>query len=199
MSRAKRFGLVTIAIAGVLTLGLARDASAGLINCPAAFITDGTANVTTGTAALATAASLCQHLYPPNNSVIADVSTVNAAGFFGVTTWGVAVPKYDVPNGGALSGTWSIPGANFASYQYMITFKDGNGTNLVSFLLNGLSSSGNWYSPFSNPPFAVNNTKDVSHFSIFQSASRQVPEPSTLALLGLGFGIGVVRLRKKSA
>jgi hypothetical protein len=81
----------------------------------------------------------------------------------------------------------------------MITFKDGANTNLVSFLLNGASSSGNWYSPFSNPPFTVNNTKDVSHFTIFQSAITQVPEPSTLAILGVGLTVATYRRRKKNA
>ena len=170
MSGTKRFALMT-AVAGALIAGLAGEANAALINCPALFTTNGTANVT----------------------------NVNNAAFFGVNTWSVAVAKFDVPNGGGQSGNWSIAGANFSAFQYMITFKDGNGTNLVSFLLNGASSSGKWYSPFSNPPFAVNNTKDVSHFTIFQNAITQVPEPSTLALLGIGLTIATYRRRKKTA
>ena len=194
----KRLALMS-AVAGVLIVGLAGEASAALISCPALFTTNGTAKVTTGTAALTSAASVCQYLTPPNNSLIANVTNVNNAAFFGVNTWAVAVAKFDVPNGGGQTGNWAIAGANFSAFQYMITFKDGNGTNLISFLLNGASSSGKWYSPFTNPPFAVNNTKDVSHFTIFKSAITQVPEPSTLALLGVGLTLATYRRRKKNA
>ena len=195
----KRCGLATAAMAALLTLGLAGDASAALISCPAAFTTNGTANVTTGTVARVSAASLCQYDNQTTNSSIANVATVNASGFFGINTWSVAVAKFDVPNGGGQTGAWSIPGANFSAFQYMITFKDGNGTHLTSFLLNGASSSGAWFSPFSNPPFNVNNTKAVSHFTIFQNGITQVPEPSTLALMGVGFALAIARRRKKNA
>jgi len=197
----KQCGLATAAITALLTLGLAGEASAALISCPAAFTTDGTANVTTGTVARVSAASLCEYLDPPNNSTVANATNVNAAGFFGVNTW--SATAVNQVNANSTTGSWSLAGANFSAFQYMITFKDGSGTNLVSFLLNGASSSGSWFSPFTNPPFTQlngNQTKAVSHFSIFQSAiTQQVPEPSTLALLGVGFAIAMVRRRQKNA
>jgi hypothetical protein len=56
-------------------------------------------------------------------------------------------------NANASSGTWAIPEVDFATYDYMITFKSGADTNLISFTFNELYSSGGWDTPFTEPPF----------------------------------------------
>ena len=54
-------------------------------------------------------------------------------------------------------------------------------------------------SPFANP--ANGNVKDISHLTIYgRGAPQEVPEPATLALLGLGLmGAGMARRRKAQA
>jgi hypothetical protein len=130
---------------------------------------------------------------------------VNAAAFFGFSDWQITtVSQYEPSDGQA--GTWTIPSVDFAQYDYMITFKDGEGTNLISFLFNEEFVSGAWNSPFANPPFnelGLTKVKDVSHFSIFRrdpgggGGGGNVPEPGSLALMGIAMaGIGAMRRRR---
>ena len=196
---------LTSALAGsalVLGLAFAGSASAVTLNaCPAGFTTNGTAKVygIDDLITYPTAADACQYITPPDNSAVANETNVNAAGFFNITTWVVAVAKQDLPSDAGQTGTWAITDANFSLYTYMITFKDGQGTNLTSFRLNGEYSSGGWRTPFVDPPFTgvSSDGKDVSHFTIFRSPSASVPEPATLGMLGLGlFGMAAIRRRK---
>ena len=191
----------------VLALGLAfaGPAAASTITCSDAgalgFTDDGTAKVHNGTDARLTAASQCQIATPitgANPPRTADLDDVNAVGFFGIINWEINTAKVDLetPAGGGQSGDWTITNADFESFTYMITFKDGGNTNLVSFLFNGLYDEGGWNTPFTDPPFtaAGDGSRDVSHFTVFQAAGgtppppppEGIPEPAPIALFGAG-------------
>lgn len=195
------------AVLFVSTLAGAQAAHAALVSCPTSFTTNPTAKVENSGGTL-TAASACQYVTPADNNNVASVANINTAGFFGTNTWQLNGSNLQVGPGGP-SGTWTIAGANFAAFDYMIVFKDGNGTNLTGFLFNELFSNGVWSTPFTDPPFDLpgqSTSHDVSHYTIVQRTGRivppgggEVPEPGILALMGLGMaGFAVARRRPSS-
>jgi hypothetical protein len=108
--------------------------------------------------------------------------------------------------GGKTSGTYSYVGGSPVPSDVILVFKDGDGTNLVAYLLQS-PYGGTYSTPFTNPPFPTNNgaTKDISHISVYyrpgegggDEGGGKVPEPATLALMGLGL-LGMSKLRRKS-
>ena len=176
------------ALSLLVSLATISTAEAALISCPASFVTDPTAKVTS--AGGATAVSDCQYVSPPDNSNVASIANINAAGFFGFTDWAENPGNLQV-SAGTGTGSWSISGANFAQYDYAIVFKDGNDTNLVALLLNELFSSGLWSTPFTDPPFSLaggSDIHDASHYTIVQRdpLGQDVPEPGVLSLIAAG-------------
>jgi hypothetical protein len=177
---------------------------AAFVDCPASFTQNGTAKVHDGAGApVLTAANDCEYITPPDQSNVANETNINAnGGFFGFNDWDIWDAAVSQVGANASSGTWAIPSVDFATYDYMITFKDGSATNLISFKLNELYASGGWNTPFTDPPFSLpgmSPSHDVSHYSISRretDGTTDVPEPGTMVLLGLGFlGLGYIARR----
>lgn len=206
------------AILAVSLSGFGTLAQAALVSCPAAYTANGTAKVAASGPGTLTAASNCQYLTPADNNNVASIAHINSAGFFGTTNWqeNVGNTQIDTPN--QSTGTWSIANFNFASFDYIIVFKDGKDTNLVGFLLNESYSSGVWSTPFTaalTELQGLDKNKDVSHYTIARRASTQppciptpgfpcgeqeVPEPGTLTLLGIGaLGAAFLGRRRRKA
>jgi hypothetical protein len=188
---------------------------AALVTCPEpGFTTEPNAKVEDSTGLIsATVSGKCQYITPENNSNVASINNINAAGFFGGVNWLDNGQTQIVPGGDRLSGNWSIANANFALYAYAIVFKDGNETNLTAFVFNELFSNGVWSSPFTDPPFDLpggSTTHAVSHYTIARTlfsdcpgcgvnpVDVDVPEPASLAVLGMGM-IGLAAARRRRA
>lgn len=155
-----------------------------------------------------------------NDSTSPPVSgyTVNTESFFGENTWQFD-GRFDVSSqtnsseyfnltGSGQSGAYSFIGAD-ESIQFMFVMKDGANTNLVAYLLSTPVALGDndYTTPFTNPPFPLtggSTSRDISHISVYYLSepggpSTGVPEPGTIAILGLGLlGMGLISPRRKS-
>lgn len=180
-----------------MALVLATPSHAALITCPANFTQDGTAKVNDGSVLQLTAADGCQYDNTTTNSTVANITNINSSGFFGFSDWeSNGQDQLGGSGNTGQSGTWDILNVDFDTYDYIIVFKDGEGTYLTAFSFNELFDEGEWLTPFTNPPFAVSGDgHDVSHLTIARRLNEdggpgpgpgQVPEPGTLAVVGAG-------------
>lgn len=96
------------------------------------------------------------------------------------------------------TGTWSFDSSMWDAYANLaIGFKFGTGNKADEWFvysLQDLVSSGNWEF------FNMGGTGGgLSHLVLYANGERTVPEPGTLALLGLGLaGLGFAKRRRKA-
>ncbi|MBD2022590.1 PEP-CTERM sorting domain-containing protein [Leptolyngbya sp. FACHB-36] len=166
--------LATVSMALVTSV----PAHAFTIGCPSSI-----ADNVTGTSGCQYSDSANQDSVSPNRPL-----TVNQEGFFGITNWSFG-GKIGTNSGYAgtqsgQSGSWNLASVFQSSWtDVMLIFKSGNGTTLVGYELKDGVKAGNWTSPFESSLFGGNNTKDVSHISVYYREggnSAAVPEPATI-------------------
>jgi hypothetical protein len=163
----------------------------------------------------------CAILSPLDGKVNDKLSDINTGDFFSITNW-KSDGKYDNLNtssptdtsslfdftGGVQTGEYTYVGPTSQPSEVMFVFKDGDGTNLVAYLLAHPYGHGTYSSPFTKPPFPLEGDSilhDISHISVYyvpgdgsgDTTGGHVPEPATLALMGLGL-LGMSKLRRKS-
>lgn len=201
--------LVTGTVLAATLFGFGNLAHAALASCPASYTAAGTAKVEDDTGTF-NAASNCQYLTPADNNNVASITNINIAGFFGTASWS-SNGQDQIDTTDQSTGSWEIDDVDFATYDYIIVFKDGNDTNLTAFLFNEIYTSGVWSTPFTPDLPGVGQTKDVSHYTIarrtsteciprpgFPCGEQEVPEPGTLTLLGIGaLSAGLLSRRRR--
>ena len=144
---------------------------------------------------------------------------VNADMLHGIDTWeyagkvdfGGMIEAGDVDIGFAIgggtggdvqNGTWSIDANAWSLYSnIMIVIKGGAGgntqTTYVGYLLDGVSTSGTYTTPFFNP--ANMNPKDISHITAYVATPVPVPAALPLFLTALAATGWVARRRRETA
>lgn len=149
---------------------------------------------------------------PEGNANDQGAGGIVASGFNGFTDWVELAELFDSDSDGAMTmGTFTVDSSWYDYEDVIIVLKNGptcpDGTRWSAYYLeDGLSGTLNWVygsggtgNP-SEPNCADPELKELSHSYVYgRGESTQVPEPATVALLGIGLlAVGATRRRRRS-
>jgi hypothetical protein len=149
----------------------------------------------------------CQIGTTNNDTLGGGTYQVNADQMFGFSDWIFGEKAFEdeqsidtglVTYGNAQRGLWHIDDSIWDLYSdVMLVVKGGNGDTIpnhyVGYLLEDGQDWGTYLSPFMNGSVR----KNISHISIYlRDSGNTVPEPTTLALIGIGL-VGLAYMRRR--
>jgi hypothetical protein len=188
-------------LSGALIAGTVAIGSLGQVSSAEAAATACTPNIVT----LVTNTTGCEYVTPiPTNPAQFSVGQIQSQNFFGFTDWTSGGQNGTEIPGSGQSGTWNITSSLWQTYSdVMLVFKDGAGTSPVAYRLVQNAVTGQWASPFRNPPFTAlgpDQIKDVSNITVYYRGTATTTPPNpipTPAVLPGAIGMGIAALRKK--
>ena len=99
--------------------------------------------------------------------------------------------------GNAQLGLWQIDDSVWDLYSdVMLVLQGGNGDTIPNTYVGYLLEEGEDWGAFLSPYMMGGRRQGISHLSIYLRGSNAVPEPTTLALIGIGL-VGLAYMRRR--